>query len=1023
MTFIDAPPTPMLHRHQETIVTYDHTDIYTENDDEDNDRCSSTCISFDDSFANDMPLASSSSSSSSPTIRPSSKIPVTAPLQETTINHYCNQDGTNVYRYDDDDDDDDPGLPSSTHFDEVSLLSTKQVRIRRIQMTILHYVLTYPQWSIVLFMYLASMTTTFQYHSTTIVSDTIHNLHVMIQNESKLYVTCVQAGYTLYQQNLNIALQNEIRRVQEYRISTLQPYIHDVMRIESDQCTNTTNAALRALQTWQNTLQQVIPAQEVVDATIGAVVFDVNHTDSCTLLDHQTLRDLIAHDVNMVQNDIRDMVNTYMSETLRSINQLVQYSQDRTMYDYNYFVGIKIQSTMQLLDQFVSTITPTWNITITQLQFAMEIRTLLQDLLDVINNAHLQMDTLTLRLRDFETSINALYLNYMNLYVRFDAIQSFVIDFLPLGMTLPNYFDISDLPLPHTLLPLDFFNNAIPNFNTNVPNIDVLVNTFIEKTLQLLTTILMDVTNDITNQAQLTVQEFIELIRRHMQLNDYDPPKYPTTMNTMNAGLPADMSYASNLAETLQVDLTQSLDALYQRQSNTPIPMDQEPLVSSAPNHLTLNETDPTQFPLLDILYPTKDFYFLPHWLLAMILFIWSHTFMIELLTQAYRLRKLKRKYEQEATPDLPNIDYVVEESTASNEVQEKTFTYRMNILRNIVLQHIMNPWIVVGLILVPFMLVTFVFWFPHVKDSCIDSRRGTYLARNVWKQININRANSQGRIQYNLQQIQCYNRQRYICNTQMMFSDSAYRSDMNTLHTLQTRYNESQTKRNVMGKCVDTNVLDEMFQIHCCGLEGYDQQENCQTDQQWSLCPIDRQIDPPASFHPVSEALSEPACRQYPTLDNYVENAYFNCSTIQQSCLDIPCSGVDENLIALLTIEADCIIEVYAIQICIFIAIAVYHAIMINVINRLLFHGLLQIQWERLKPDGITLITSIDSDGNLTKGDDPHERAELVRRVMNQYVQTGYLQVGMGVAVFVFWTITIFVTRYGASNITMSNS
>ena len=916
---------------------------------------------------------------------------------------------------------------NTTFGDEFPSISSQQVRIHRIRMTIVHYLLTYPQWSVVLFMYLASITT-FSFYPTTIVSDTLHDLQFIIQSESNLYISCLQNGDTHHQQNFNSKWRNEIQRVQDYRSRTYTPYIQDLIN-QTNECVATSQAARRALQTWQNQNRVVIPTRDIVPVVTNTTFVAHNDTATpttiaetkCTFSDHEALLEILSHDVNLVQHNIRTLVHQYMTESLQSIRQLVQYTQDRSQYDYQYFIGIKIQTTLQLLDQFAF-LTPSWNMTTRQLELTVELRKLLQDLLQIITSAHVQIDTLSVRLRDFQTSINAFYVNYMNLYLRFDSIQSFVADFLPLGVALPSYFDISDLPLPHSLLPSDFFN--IPNFNTNnLPDIDLLANTFIEKTLQLLTTILLDVMNEITNQAQSTVQQFIELLRRHLQLNDYHPPQYPTMHDNVHIP-PDEIVYVTSLSETTQVDLQKSLDSVSQRDADAPISMNYDVLFSDVQNGTAiLNDTNPTQFPLLDILYPTEKFDFLPHWIVATIALIWSHSFIIECMTQAYRLRKLKRKYEQDATPDLPNIDYVVEENATNDEAHEKTLNYRMSVLRNIVLQHVMNPWIIVGLVLLPFMFVAFVFWFPHVKESCIDSRHGTYLAKNIWTPININRANAQGRIHHHLQQIQCYSRQRNLCHTQMMVSDSTFRSDMNTLLTLQTRYNESKSIRDVVRKCVDTNILDELFHLHCCGLEGYDRHDNCHADQQQSWCPIDPQMDPPASFRPVSEALSAPACLDYPTLDEHLDHTYFNCSAIEQTCSDVPCTGVDEHVIELMTIEADCILEVYAIQVCIFLAVAIYHAIMINIINRLLFHGLLQIQWKRLKPDGVTLITSIDSEGHLTKGNDAEERAELVRRVMKQYVRTGYLQVGISVAVFFIWITTIFVIRHVAGNVSIYSS
>jgi hypothetical protein len=929
-----------------------------------------------------------------------------------------NSNEGNITDVDNDESNPDAIFPSS----DSNQPQREQIQTNRLRMTLVHYIMTYPQWSIALFIYFASLTTTTIPMSTIQqqIWEPLQNLRAVVQTESQLFFNCIQSKYHNEKEQFNVALRQELHRVETYRTNQLQPQM-DTSTNRTRHCTVTTNAVLRAVQTWHNTLlQQIIitvpeETNHTRNHTSNSSTTDGTNIGICSEEDHQAFMELLLRDTNAIQNDINRILDQYMINSLHSIAKVVSYSQERSLYDYNYFIGIKVQSTLQLLNQFVLVV-PSINITLPQQhQLLIDLRTILQDILDVLHGAHLQINTLTLRLQDFETSIAAFHINYVNLYTRFDSIHNFVLDFVPHGIPLPGYFDISDLPLPNTLLPINY---NVPNFNANLPDIDILANNYIEKALVLISGILKEVVQITTELAHDTVQQLIESIRNTMTLEDYNPPRYASEDDNHVMILPDEIDYITKLSSMAQSDIKKLLDSLYKQRGSE----DDYVLNDATPSDLrnvTLEDNNPTEFTVLDVVYPELH---VPHWILSLMAIVASNQFVIECMMQAYRLRALKRKYERNASPDLPNIDYSVQAEHDNNEAHETARTYRMNVTQMIVLKHLLNPWVVIGLVLFPFIVGIFAVWFPHIKTSCIDSRRGTFLARNVWKQININRANSRGYALRNLAQVQCFQRQWHICNTQMMLSDSLSRSDLNTLHTLQTRFNDSKTTRDVIDRCVDSNAMDVKFNLHCCGLEGY-ATDLCQAQQQSTLCPIDHQTDPPSSFRPIGGTLLTNACDVYPNFDEYIENASFNCSNIQRPCTDVPCTSVDENLIEMMTIEADCRIEVYCVQVCIFLAISVYHAIVINLINRLLFNGILQIQWKKLKPDGILLITSIDGDGHLMKGEDQEERAEFVHRVMKQYVRTGYVQVALGVTVFLFWIVSLFLIRRAASHVTVYRS
>ena len=858
--------------------------------------------------------------------------------------------------------------------------SPEQVRTNRTRMTILHYILVYPQWSISLFLFFASLTTSIPSAQDQIWAP-LENLRVVVDHEAMLYYDCVQSGFQNHDMHMNQAVLLEQERVTKVRTEVVRPRVDQIIS-SSSKCFNATQLAQRALQTWQNVLRLEIPDKTTWNSTDNLL---------CTPHDRQVLSDLLSRDSTTVHDNVQGIFSAYAEASLKSMQKLVLYSKERSSYDYNYFVGLKMQATLQLLDHFAF---PIINVQLPEQRLMLELRAILQDLLDALRGAYVHIDVLSTRLLEFEASVSAFRVNYMDLYGRFALINGFVSEFLPSGITLPNYFDVSGVPFPDSLLPNQFF---IPSVIGGLPNIDDLAFQYIGKALQVIAQVLQDAAQEATNHTRHAINELFELLRNVMLLEDYDPPKYPQTDEVTS--LDDEIGYLTKISESLKTDLFKVLDAIKNRPFDAP---NIDPFTSDNTN-ISFSDKNQTKFDFLDLTYPEIG---VPKWLLKMLGFILSYGFLIECCTQAYRLRSLRRKYEKSATPELPNIDYLVEsEDSVTNE---ESNVYRVQAAQSMLIKHLMNPWVIIGLILSPTIILILFCWFPHVKSSCITSRQGTFLARKVFAPVLINKANSQGYALHVAAQAKCFSRQRSLCNTQIMASDSYYRADLEMLHMTEARFNESTFVRTVIDRCVNVNDLDERFTLNCCGLEGYST-DSCSPGQQWQMCPIDTNAKPPASFQPIGDLVVDPSCIVDFGDYNFMQDSLFDCSVIQEACSDAPCSGVNEDLIQRMIIEADCSIESYCISVCIFLALAVYHAIMINVMNKFFFDGLLQIQWKRFKPDGIKLITQINGDGQMVKGGDIQERAARVDRVMKRYVLAGYVQLGMGVIVFTIWAKTFF--------------
>jgi len=234
----------------------------------------------------------------------------------------------------------------------------------------------------------------------------------------------------------------------------------------------------------------------------------------------------------------------------------------------------------------------------------------------------------------------------------------------------------------------------------------------------------------------------------------------------------------------------------------------------------------------------------------------------------------------------------------------------------------------------------------------------------------------------------------------------------LSVLLDAQRRLNESSDIIGIMGRCIRSDLLDSQFEMSCCGLEGYGSDCVEFQPQPTDLCPIDNTSLPPASFRPVGEYFANPACNNSTSRTEQLEDSRFNCSVLQEICTAVPCSGVDSDLLRSLSIEADCQVEVYIIRCCLLVLLALYHAIMVNLFSTLALSSIKHLRWRSLQPDGIKFRTQMTPDGVLVKGASRDERAERVAVAMRRFELTGWVQLALAVAIFIFWFISFFVLR-----------
>ena len=124
-----------------------------------------------------------------------------------------------------------------------------------------------------------------------------------------------------------------------------------------------------------------------------------------------------------------------------------------------------------------------------------------------------------------------------------------------------------------------------------------------------------------------------------------------------------------------------------------------------------------------------------------------------------------------------------------------------------------------------------------------------------------------------------------------------------------------------------------------------------------------------------------------------------------------LPCAnGVNDEMIHEQTVEADCHVELYAMEVCYFILALLLHAIAINVICTLIFHGIRQVQWRTLCPHGIKFKTQLRENGQLVKGYDIDGRVDRIISAIRRFELMGKMQIGLGVTLLVVYFVTTIV-------------
>jgi hypothetical protein len=874
---------------------------------------------------------------------------------------------------------------------------SNSVRARnRCLITVFHFVITYPRWSIALFILVAMLTYPLSTYEEQVVRP-LRNLERLIQIESDLYHDCVIQGFQSLTKNMNRTVQIEKDRIDSARIQ-------NTIRVNNAEFTTSTceksvQNIRRLLETWQRLSNTPIPLK------INTTYSD----ETCTSQDQNWLRDMMGTTIANKDENIVDLIDEYASQSLTSLQKVADYTKDRSAYDYDYFIGQKFDRLSAILTNF--------SIPDAQIQFpsesvVLDIQLILQNMTMALKDCYVRIDLMSFRLTEFKTSLDAFYLNYIDLYNRFDAISVFVRDFVPDSVSLPSFFDISGLPTADMLIPPTL---SIPEFDAVLPDIDIITTQAIQDVLDLLYATLLETAKDASHQTQEIIERMIEKLKEILRLEDYNPPKYPIGSGSSTIQSPSDeinalkqlSSQAKSNADTILKQLEDRKDSVSYENSTLP------PLDIDTASDFDLEGSN--RFTSLETQLPDMS---VPIWLVVVVTWICKRSMYIECLTQLIRLIRLKHKYEKDIQPELPEINFAGKKNEDEDEEETNSRTNNpLDTVKLFFLRYCCNPWVIFGSLCIPLLFFMLIFWFPHIKQSCIDSRNGTFVARNVITPILINKANYRGHAAHSTSTMDCFHKRNSICSEMLSETVEKHENDVRSMRSFLSRFNASGHNIAAVNRCIDDRNLDRQLEKHCCGLQGYfSDNETCEYDQKKDYCPIDDTQSPPTSFRPLSVISVESGCDA--TFEPNLDDTTFNCNVLKESCKFETCTGVDENLILQMTIDVDCRAEIYTIQFCMFIALVVYHAIMINLIVSFLFNGMKCIWWRRIRSDRIKMTTLVNEKGEVLIGSDRSDLASRISIMIKTYERLGRIQLGIGGCILVWWLASFFLLKNIMSHI-----
>ena len=848
-----------------------------------------------------------------------------------------------------------------------------QIQENRTNMTIVHFLLTAPKWSLSLFLFLAARTIPLSSPQVA-VQQPIQLLQTTIQVESQSYLHCTMRASDRLQVQLDDLAQEEYDRVQSARQFNLELIAR--AQTDADACFNATKNARDSLVRWRSD---------------GMNIPFVNDSSQCNSVDREAVSVFLGEEFQLVGNKVSSILDGFVQSTKDSLDRIQNYTQARIQYDVNYFVTSRIEPALSVLGNQSVTVS-FQSLFVDEAELKQQIQASLTEVQYTLDQATIRIQTLSSRVSDFSISIGNFYHSYVDIYDRLVRAATFVQGILPPGVPIPAVFDLSSVPLADSLLPPV---TSIPKFGEELASTQALLANVTSSFFNIVHNLAQSFEEQATRQLRGSSNEFATQIHSLLDLSNYNPPKFIGSIQGIN-DISQEVDRISNLGE---MALSQTQAALNQLQGVGQISTGALPTIPTITASNFSFSNDATKFDYLSPILPKIS---IPELFDIILAWLAVNTWVLEIIIQSIRLWSLESKYSRGSVPDLPALDYGTGD-------QDKEMPSVKRLLFFAFMKTFATPWILLMLIFFPVSVIAVAIWYPYLQGSCHASGQGTYLANNFLAPLLINEANAQGNAFYAKAELGCRQSQRQLCDRLQVDADVHYQADVASFQGIKLQQQQSLEKLGIIGKCVDP-VINQQFSEACCGLRGYSGDANCVPQMTSLVCPIDDNLQPPGAFRPLAEYVSETACQQ--NIQEWeLEDSSFNCGLLLESC-QLPCTGVNEKLLRSQIIKTDCDVELYVIRCCIFFLLVLYHAIAVNLICTLIFGGIRQVFWRQLCPVGIQFHTQLNEDGDIAKGGDKSERQQRINLALGRFQMLGKLKIALGVAALTAWFASVLVMK-----------
>lgn len=861
------------------------------------------------------------------------------------------------------------------------------VQESRTNFAIFHFALTAPKYSISLFLFLAArcipLATPYEG-----IHRPLADLHRLVQAESHSYVTCTKnAFHRAIHSDLDILAQKEYDRVQQAQQEN-QDLIEQAQR-RSRECWHSADKARESIQAWR----AVNGMEAVTNAT-------------CSDNDRVFLASFVAEDsAVLIEGEISSVVQDYVETSTRSLENFHGYAQERLQYDYHFFVTSRIQPTLDLLNATKNDMLGgPFTFLIDEIDLRTRLAASLQEVANLLEKAEAHIHDLEVRIRDYANSVDQLYSSYEDVYQRILDGAEFVMEFLPVGSDLPDLFDLTTVPRGTSLLP-DFYHYPTDDFFMASQEI-------LDRTTERCLLVLEDIYAQVEHQAQHKLRGsangIVDRLSSLLILDDYQPPSFQGSQDGIDT-LAEEVDHLESMGLQAETSAKAALDYLRPLLEKSSFQEDMEVVSAKKGWNQSASsfaeDASTTSFEYHQPIFPSLS---IPELLKTMVSWILANAWIVEVAVQALRLWALEAKYSKGVIPDLPIIDYEEEDLNDDSNKEHSTLV----ILIKTMLSAFASPGYLVVLTFIPICFGVMVIWRPHVTSTCQGTNQGTYLANHFLAPLLINEANAAGNMVYLQGELECRARQRSICDEMEMRAGALFQSDVAALHAISTQRNESLKAIEAMESCIDLDTKAQQLEEACCGLKGFGSYSCKETNL---TCPMDQSgspSEPTISFRPLNEYLYGATC-QNGDFSPELNDARFNCATMQHSCSDVPCTGVNEDYLLFKTVQTDCMVELYILDTCSFLLMVAYQIFAVNLICTMLFQGSRQIFWRKLCPTGVRLHTHVHENGDLTLGHDKADRSERIVVAIQRFQLVGKVKMAIGVVAFVCWASSLVIFRH----------